>query len=77
MCNCVFIFFNFLHSFVIDNGLVIPTVSWETNKTITETAEKLGFSKTRQVELFGVNAGQMALTVLGGTNRLVSIKCTY
>eukprot|EP00062_Callorhinchus_milii_P002656 gi/632939021/ref/XP_007907332.1/ PREDICTED: enhancer of mRNA-decapping protein 3 [Callorhinchus milii] len=53
-----------------DSGLVVPSISYELHKKLLTTAERHGLSLERRLEMTGVCASQMALTLLGGPNRL-------
>ncbi|XP_010876678.2 enhancer of mRNA-decapping protein 3 isoform X1 [Esox lucius] len=53
-----------------DSGLVVPSVSFELHKRLLAVAEQHGLSLERRLEMTGVCASQMALTLLGGPNRL-------
>ncbi|KAG2471273.1 EDC3 protein, partial [Polypterus senegalus] len=53
-----------------DAGLVVPSISYELHKKLLAIAEKHGLSLERRLEMAGVCASQMALTLLGGPNRL-------
>uniref|UniRef100_A0AAY4D702 Enhancer of mRNA-decapping protein 3 n=1 Tax=Denticeps clupeoides TaxID=299321 RepID=A0AAY4D702_9TELE len=53
-----------------DSGLVVPSVSYELHKRLLCVAERHGLSLERRLEMTGVCASQMALTLLGGPNRL-------
>ncbi|CAL8359444.1 unnamed protein product [Lota lota] len=53
-----------------DSGLVVPSVSYELHKRLLVAAERHGLSLERRLEMTGVCASQMALTLLGGPNRL-------
>ncbi|XP_012697000.1 enhancer of mRNA-decapping protein 3 [Clupea harengus] len=53
-----------------DCGLVVPSVSYELHKRLLSVAERHGLSLERRLEMTGVCASQMALTLLGGPNRL-------
>ncbi|XP_063053140.1 enhancer of mRNA-decapping protein 3 [Engraulis encrasicolus] len=53
-----------------DTGLVVPSVTYELHKRLLSVAEKHGLSLERRLEMTGVCASQMALTLLGGPNRL-------
>ncbi|CAL8291260.1 unnamed protein product [Boreogadus saida] len=53
-----------------DSGLVVPSVSYELHKRLVAAAERHGLSLERRLEMTGVCASQMALTLLGGPNRL-------
>ncbi|XP_041442630.1 enhancer of mRNA-decapping protein 3-like isoform X3 [Xenopus laevis] len=56
---------------VTDNsGLVVPSISYVLHKKLLCVAEKHGLSVERRLEMSGVCASQMALTLLGGPNRL-------
>ncbi|KAF7237819.1 Enhancer of mRNA-decapping protein 3 [Varanus komodoensis] len=56
--------------FCTDSGLVVPSVSYELHKKILSVAEKHGLTLERRLEMTGVCASQMALSLLGGPNRL-------
>ncbi|XP_029430345.1 enhancer of mRNA-decapping protein 3 isoform X2 [Rhinatrema bivittatum] len=53
-----------------DAGLVVPSISYELHKKLLSVAEKHGLTVERRLEMTGVCASQMALTLLGGPNRL-------
>lgn len=53
----------------VDCGLVVPSVSYELHKRLLSVAERHGLSLERRLEMTGVCASQMALTLLGGPNR--------
>ncbi|KAJ8407800.1 hypothetical protein AAFF_G00268440 [Aldrovandia affinis] len=53
-----------------DSGLVVPSVSYELHKRLLSVAERHGLTLERRLEMTGVCASQMALTLLGGPNRL-------
>ncbi|XP_063305377.1 enhancer of mRNA-decapping protein 3 isoform X2 [Pelobates fuscus] len=53
-----------------DSGLVVPSISYSLHKKLLCVAEKHGLSVERRLEMSGVCASQMALTLLGGPNRL-------
>ncbi|XP_018553016.1 enhancer of mRNA-decapping protein 3 [Lates calcarifer] len=53
-----------------DSGLVVPSVPYEFHKRLLATAEHWGLSLERRLETIGVCSSQMALTLLGGPNRL-------
>ncbi|XP_062856119.1 enhancer of mRNA-decapping protein 3 [Trichomycterus rosablanca] len=53
-----------------DSGLVVPSISNEFHKRLLCVAESYGLSLERRLEMTGVCASQMALTLLGGPNRL-------
>ncbi|KAJ8002581.1 hypothetical protein DPEC_G00160390 [Dallia pectoralis] len=53
-----------------DSGLVVPSISYELHKRLLSVAERHGLSLERRLEMTGVCASQMALTLLGGPNRL-------
>lgn len=63
------IFLLLLASFTTDSGLVVPSVSYELHKKLLSVAEKHGLTLERRLEMTGVCASQMALTLLGGPNR--------
>ncbi|TMS05420.1 Enhancer of mRNA-decapping protein 3 [Larimichthys crocea] len=52
-----------------DSGLVVPSISYELHKRLLSIAERHGLSLERRLEMTGVCASQMALTLLGGPNR--------
>ncbi|KAB0393778.1 hypothetical protein E2I00_004970, partial [Balaenoptera physalus] len=52
------------------SGLVVPSISYELHKKLLSVAEKHGLTLERRLEMTGVCASQMALTLLGGPNRL-------
>ena len=59
-----------LSSFISpDSGLVVPSISYELHKQLVAVAEHYGLSLERRLEMTGVCASQMALTLLGGPNR--------
>ena len=47
----------------------MPSVSYELHKRLVMAAERHGLSLERRLEMTGVCASQMALTLLGGPNR--------
>ncbi|XP_029354934.1 LOW QUALITY PROTEIN: enhancer of mRNA-decapping protein 3-like [Echeneis naucrates] len=53
-----------------DSGLVVPSISFEHHKRLLAAAEQWGLSPGRRLETVGVCSSQMALTLLGGPNRL-------
>lgn len=53
-----------------DSGLVVPSVPYELHKRLLAAAEHWGLSLERRLETVGVCSSQMALTLLGGPNRL-------
>ncbi|XP_070822536.1 enhancer of mRNA-decapping protein 3-like isoform X2 [Chaetodon trifascialis] len=53
-----------------DSGLVVPSVPYELHKRLLAAAERWGLSLQRRLETIGVCSSQMALTLLGGPNRL-------
>ncbi|XP_074517741.1 enhancer of mRNA-decapping protein 3-like [Sebastes fasciatus] len=53
-----------------DSGLVVPSVTYELHKRLLAAAERWGLSLERRLEMIGVCSSQMALTLLGGPNRL-------
>ncbi|XP_010881942.1 enhancer of mRNA-decapping protein 3 [Esox lucius] len=53
-----------------DSGLVVPSISYELRTRLLSVAERHGLSLERRLEMTGVCASQMALTLLGGPNRL-------
>ncbi|XP_033751004.1 enhancer of mRNA-decapping protein 3-like [Pecten maximus] len=56
--------------FVTDEGLVVPSISYELRSRLFATAEKYGFKTDRQVEMVGRSASEMVLQLLGGSTRL-------
>ncbi len=59
--------------FLPDSGLVVPSISFELYKRLLAAAESHGLSLERRLEMTGVCASQMALTLLGGPNRFVGL----
>lgn len=57
--------------FHVDSGLVVPCITYELHKRLLSAAERHGLSLERRLEMTGVCASQMALTLLGGPNRSV------
>ncbi|XP_041670672.1 enhancer of mRNA-decapping protein 3-like isoform X1 [Cheilinus undulatus] len=53
-----------------DSGLVVPSIPYELHKRLLAAAERRGLSVERRLETTGVCSCQMALTLLGGPNRL-------
>uniref|UniRef100_UPI0037E79EAD enhancer of mRNA-decapping protein 3-like n=1 Tax=Semicossyphus pulcher TaxID=241346 RepID=UPI0037E79EAD len=53
-----------------DSGLVVPSVPYELHKRLLAAAERRGLTLERRLETIGVCSCQMALTLLGGPNRL-------
>ncbi|KAL4658776.1 enhancer of mRNA-decapping protein 3-like [Arapaima gigas] len=53
-----------------DSGLVVPSVTYDLHKRLLSAAERSGLTLERRLEMTGVCASQMALTLLGGPNRL-------
>ncbi|XP_069758341.1 early endosome antigen 1-like [Narcine bancroftii] len=53
-----------------DSGLVVPSISYYLHKRLLAAAERYGLSLERRLEMTGVCASQMTLTLLGGPNRL-------
>lgn len=62
----LFLFISFSNP---DSGLVVPSVSYELHKKLLSVAEKHGLTLERRLEMTGVCASQMALSLLGGPNR--------
>lgn len=52
-----------------DSGLVVPSIPYELHKRLLSVAERHGLTLERRLEMTGVCASQMALTLLGGPNR--------
>ncbi|XP_061773701.1 enhancer of mRNA-decapping protein 3-like isoform X2 [Nerophis ophidion] len=52
-----------------DSGLVVPSISYDLHKRLLLVAERHGLTLERRLEMTGVCASQMALTLLGGPNR--------
>lgn len=48
---------------------MVPSVSYELHKKLLAVAEKHGLTLERRLEMTGVCASQMALSLLGGPNR--------
>ncbi|XP_056307852.1 enhancer of mRNA-decapping protein 3 isoform X2 [Danio aesculapii] len=61
---------NGMKEYSTDSGLVVPSISFELHKRLLAAAESHGLSLERRLEMTGVCASQMALTLLGGPNRL-------
>lgn len=61
----------YLCPFHVDSGLVVPCITYELHKRLLSAAERHGLSLERRLEMTGVCASQMALTLLGGPNRSV------
>ncbi|XP_008275865.1 enhancer of mRNA-decapping protein 3 [Stegastes partitus] len=53
-----------------DSGLVVPSVPYMLHKRLLAAAERWGLSLERRLEAIGICSSQMALTLLGGPNRL-------
>ncbi|XP_068131778.1 enhancer of mRNA-decapping protein 3 isoform X2 [Hyperolius riggenbachi] len=53
-----------------DSGLVVPSISYSLHKKLLSVAEKHGLTVEKRLEMSGICASQMALTLLGGPNRL-------
>lgn len=53
----------------VDSGLVVPSVTYDLHKRLLSVAERSGLTLDRRLEMTGVCASQMALTLLGGPNR--------
>ncbi|XP_034536858.1 enhancer of mRNA-decapping protein 3-like [Notolabrus celidotus] len=53
-----------------DSGLVVPSIPYELHKRLLAAAERQGLSLERRLEMIGICSCQMALTLLGGPNRL-------
>ncbi|XP_023139820.2 enhancer of mRNA-decapping protein 3-like [Amphiprion ocellaris] len=53
-----------------DSGLVVPSVSYKLHKRLLAAAERWGLTLERRLETTGICSSQMALTLLGGPNRL-------
>lgn len=53
-----------------DSGLVVPSVPYDLHKRLLAAAERHGLTLERRLETIGVCSCQMALTLLGGPNRL-------
>ncbi|XP_077568309.1 enhancer of mRNA-decapping protein 3 [Stigmatopora nigra] len=52
-----------------DSGLVVPSITYELHRRLLSVAERYGLTLERRLEMTGVCASQMALTLLGGPNR--------
>lgn len=59
----------YLSLYFTDSGLVVPSITYELHKRLLLVAERHGLSLERRLEMTGVCASQMALTLLGGPNR--------
>uniref|UniRef100_A0A3P9LCX9 Enhancer of mRNA-decapping protein 3 n=1 Tax=Oryzias latipes TaxID=8090 RepID=A0A3P9LCX9_ORYLA len=53
-----------------DSGLVVPSIPYELHKRLLGAAERWGLTVERRLETIGVCSSQMALSLLGGPNRL-------
>ncbi|XP_017284200.1 enhancer of mRNA-decapping protein 3 [Kryptolebias marmoratus] len=53
-----------------DSGLVVPSIPYKLHKRLLEAAERQGLTPERRLEMIGVCSSQMALSLLGGPNRL-------
>ncbi|KAM9310907.1 enhancer of mRNA-decapping protein 3 [Gastrophryne carolinensis] len=53
-----------------DSGLVVPSITYSQHKKLLNAAERHGLTTEKRLEMAGVCASQMALTLLGGPNRL-------
>lgn len=68
---CSTLFWRHSCPFCVDSGLVVPSITYELHKRLLSAAERHGLSLERRLEMTGVCASQMALTLLGGPNRWV------
>lgn len=59
-----------VYEYVTDDGLVIPTISRALRKRLWVTAEQVGLTWERRIELMGRAATEMAVQLLGGAHRL-------
>ena len=57
------------HNFYSDEGLVVPSITYELRNCLFKSAEKLGFKSERIIEMVGRSACEMVLTLIGGSNR--------
>jgi len=55
--------------YVTDSGLVVPSITAEAKELLIARAEKYGFTRERRTEMIGRSTGEMALQLLGGSNR--------
>ncbi|KAH0948721.1 hypothetical protein HN011_009801 [Eciton burchellii] len=56
--------------YVTDNGLVIPSITLNLHRQLIGTADRLGISWERRVELLGRAGAELILQLLGGSHRL-------
>jgi enhancer of mRNA-decapping protein 3 len=68
LCAIGFIHF-FIPCYLLDDGLVIPSIMPDTRHQLLLVAERLGLTEERQAELMGRAATEMALQLLGGGHR--------
>lgn len=59
--------------FVIDTGIVIPSITVPLRKHLLGLAEGHGLSGERQIEIMGRAATEMILQFIDGEHRLVSL----
>jgi enhancer of mRNA-decapping protein 3 len=54
---------------LLDDGLIIPSITPELRHQLLSVAERLGLTEERRSELMGRAATEMALQLLGGGHR--------
>ncbi|XP_005093985.1 enhancer of mRNA-decapping protein 3 [Aplysia californica] len=53
-----------------DNGLVVPSISFELREQVCDTAAHHGLTRSRQIEAFGRAATEMVIHLIGGSHRI-------
>ncbi|KAJ8941921.1 hypothetical protein NQ318_013254 [Aromia moschata] len=56
--------------YVTDDGLIIPSISRSLRKKLWETAERVGLTWEKRIELVGRAAAEISIQLLGGGHRL-------
>nr|CAI5824480.1 unnamed protein product [Callosobruchus analis] len=56
--------------YVTDDGLIIPSISRSLRKKLFETADRLGLTWDKRIELMGRAAAEISIQLLGGGHRL-------
>lgn len=56
--------------FVTDSGLIVPSITRELRNHILLSAEKIGFSLERRIEVIGRAGTEMILHLIGGSHRI-------
>lgn len=56
--------------YVTDEGLIIPSISRSLRKKLWETAERVGLTWERRIEMMGRAAVEISVQLLGGSHRL-------